>query len=100
MIVSINQPAYLPWLGYFHRIAISDLHIILDHVQFEKNSYTNRNKIRTPEGWNWLTVPVVTKNLFGSLPINGLKIAPERVFFFCSLCLQSELDSVVENRGR
>jgi hypothetical protein len=77
MIVSINQPAYLPWLGYFHRIAISDLHIVLDHVQFEKNSYTNRNKIRTPQGWNWLTVPVVTKNLFGSLPISGLKIAPD-----------------------
>ena len=47
MIVSINQPAYLPWLGYFHRIAISDIHIVLDHVQFEKNSFVNRNKIRT-----------------------------------------------------
>jgi hypothetical protein len=75
MIVSINQPAYLPWLGYFHRIASSDLHIMLDHVQFEKNSFTNRNKIRTPQGWAWLTVPVATKNQFGHLPINGLRIA-------------------------
>ncbi|GBO51705.1 hypothetical protein APA_946 [Pseudanabaena sp. lw0831] len=38
MIVSINQSAYLPWLGYFHRIAESDLHIVLDHVQFEKKA--------------------------------------------------------------
>lgn len=74
MIVSINQPAYLPWLGYFHRIAISDIHIVLDHVQFEKNSFVNRNKIRTNNGWTWLTVPVKTKGRFGELPINKLEI--------------------------
>jgi hypothetical protein len=75
MIVSINQPAYLPWLGYFHRIAVSDAHVVFDHVQFEKNSFTNRNKIRTPEGWCWLTVPVMTAGKFGSLPINQIEIA-------------------------
>jgi len=74
MIVSINQPAYLPWLGYFQRIAMSDLHIILDHVQFEKNSFTNRNKIKTGNSWSWLTVPVKTKGKFGDLPINSLEI--------------------------
>lgn len=74
MIVSINQPAYLPWLGYFHRIAVSDLHIVLDHVQFEKNSFTNRNKIKTSTSWCWLTVPVKTKGQFGKLPINLLEI--------------------------
>lgn len=74
MIVSINQPAYLPWLGYFHRIAASDLHIVLDHVQFEKNSFTNRNKIRTKEGWQWLTVPIETKGRFGNLAIHNLAI--------------------------
>lgn len=58
MIVSINQPAYLPWLGYFQRIAVSDLHIVLDHVQFEKNSFTNRNRVHTNQGPCWLTVPV------------------------------------------
>lgn len=75
MIVSINQPAYLPWLGYFHRIAASDLHVVLDHVQFEKNSFTNRNRVRTAAGWCWLTVPVETKGKFGDLAINGLAIA-------------------------
>jgi WbqC-like protein family len=78
MIVSINQPAYLPWLGYFHRIAVSDAHIVLDHVQFEKNSFTNRNKIRTQEGWGWLTVPVKTAGKFGDLPINEIEIANEK----------------------
>jgi len=75
MIVSINQPAYLPWLGYFHRIALSDTHVILDHVQFEKNSFINRNKIRAKEGWVLLTVPVETKGKFGSLPIHEVEIA-------------------------
>ena len=74
MIVSINQPAYLPWPGYFHRIAASDKHIVLDHVQFEKNSFTNRNKIRTKDGWCWLTVPVVTSKRFGNLRIDELEI--------------------------
>jgi hypothetical protein len=75
MIVSINQPAYLPWLGYFHRIAVTDAHIVLDHVQFEKNSFTNRNRVRTREGWCWLTIPVRTAGKFGNLPINELGIA-------------------------
>ena len=61
MIISINQPAYLPWLGYFERIAMSDLHIVLDHVQFEKGSFTNRNKVRTGDDAAWLTVPLATK---------------------------------------
>jgi hypothetical protein len=78
MIVSINQSAYLPWLGYFHRIAVADAHIVLDHVQFEKNSFTNRNKVRMREGWCWLTVPVKTAGRFGDLPICDLEIASER----------------------
>ncbi|HVI52294.1 MAG TPA: WbqC family protein [Candidatus Sulfotelmatobacter sp.] len=75
MLLSINQPAYLPWLGYFHRIAISDMHVVLDHVQFEKNSYTNRNKIRIAQGSSWLTVPVLTGGKFGDLTISSLEIA-------------------------
>lgn len=74
MIVSISQPGYIPWLGYFNRIARSDIHIVLDHVQFEKNSFINRNKIRTGQSWMWLTVPVKTKGKFNDLPINGVSI--------------------------
>jgi hypothetical protein len=61
MIVSIAQPAYLPWLGYFDRIARSDLHIVLNTVQMERNtktSFTMRNRVRAAAGPVWLTVPV------------------------------------------
>lgn len=74
MIVSINQPAYLPWLGYFDRVANSDLHIVLDNVQFEKNSVTNRNRVRTASGWSWLSVPVLTKGRFGELVFDRIEI--------------------------
>ncbi|MFA6423042.1 MAG: WbqC family protein [Patescibacteria group bacterium] len=59
MLFSAHQPAYLPWLGYFHKLALSDKFVILDNVQFEKNSYTNRNQIKTSNGPIWLTVPVL-----------------------------------------
>lgn len=60
-MISIHQPAYLPWLGYFDKIARSDTFVYLDTVQFEKNSYINRNQIKTPQGTLWLTIPVKTK---------------------------------------
>ncbi len=54
----------------------SDCHIVLDHVQFEKNSLTNRNKVKATSGPQLLTVPVKTKGLFGQLPINAVEIDP------------------------
>jgi hypothetical protein len=80
VIVSIMQPAYLPWLGYFHRIGVSDLQIVLDHVEIDRNSKTkfaNRNKVRTKDGWVWLTVPLKTKGEFGNLQINRLGISDD-----------------------
>jgi len=62
MTISIHQPAYNPWLGYINKISLSDLFIFLDTVQFEKNSFINRNKIKTPQGTMWLTIPVQSKN--------------------------------------
>lgn len=58
MIVSIHQPQYLPWPGYWDKMARSDIFVLLDNVQFKKNEWQNRNRIRTPEGWQWVTVPV------------------------------------------
>jgi len=80
MIVTIMQPAYLPWLGYFDRIALSDVFIVLDHVALDQNSRTkfaNRNKIRTRQGWSWLTVPVKSKGKHGQLFINEIEILAE-----------------------
>jgi len=59
MIVTIHQPQYLPWLGYFNKAYQADIFIILDNVQFKKNDWQNRNRIRTSQGCQWLTVPVL-----------------------------------------
>jgi hypothetical protein len=58
MIVTISQPRYLPWLGYFHKIGMSDVFMYLDTVQYTPRDWENRNKIKTDRGWTWLTVPV------------------------------------------
>lgn len=67
MIVGIHQPNYLPWLGYFYKVARSDIFVFLDNVQYSKNSIINRNKIKTPQGAAWLAVGVLTKGRFGQL---------------------------------
>lgn len=61
MIASIHQPSYLPWLGYFHKIAQSGVHVFLDDAEYSKNNLFNRNKIKTRDGEIWLTVPVKYK---------------------------------------
>jgi WbqC-like protein len=74
VIVSIHQPGYLPWHGLFHRLALSDVHILLDSVQFEKNGFNNRVKVKTAQGATWLTVPVLTKGRFGNNRISDTAI--------------------------
>jgi hypothetical protein len=54
----IHQPEFLPWLGFFSRLARCDVFVVLDHIQFMVRGFQNRNKIRTRDGWMWLTVPV------------------------------------------
>ena len=61
-IISIHQPVYLPWLGFFEKIISSEKFVFLDDVQYEKNGFQNRNKIRTTDGDMWLTIPVKTKS--------------------------------------
>ncbi|MCD4822861.1 MAG: WbqC family protein [Methanococcoides sp.] len=65
--VVIHQPNYLPWIGYFQKISSSDIFIILDDVQFSKDSFTQRTKIRTPNGWMWLTIPIQKNNNFNNI---------------------------------
>lgn len=62
MRVSIHQPNFLPWLGFFDKINSSDLFVLLDDVQVSKEGFVTRNKIRTPQGWTWLTVPTDSKS--------------------------------------
>lgn len=56
--VSIHQPEHLPWLGFLHKVFSVDEFVILNNVQYEKSYYQNRGKIRTLEGWHYITVPV------------------------------------------
>ena len=58
MKLAAHQPQYLPWLGYFDKMDLVDRFVLLDTVQYKKNEWQNRNRIRTAEGWQWLTVPV------------------------------------------
>ncbi|MFA5373695.1 MAG: WbqC family protein [Candidatus Omnitrophota bacterium] len=73
MILSVHQPQYIPWLGYFDKIAKSDGFVFLNEVQYKDREFQNRNKIRTSAGWIWLTVPVVTKGL-GRQKISEVRI--------------------------
>ena len=70
--VAIHQPAYLPYLGFFSKIHNSDVFVFLDNVT--KNEWINRNKIKTPDGWCWLTVPMVNKNILET-PICKVEIS-------------------------
>jgi len=58
MIVAIHQPQFLPWLGYFDKMRRADVFCYLDNVQYKKNEWQNRNRIKTACGMQWLTVPV------------------------------------------
>ena len=58
MIIAAHQPNYIPWPGFFHKVIISDAMVFLDHVQYADKTWTNRNRIKTAQGVQWLSVPV------------------------------------------
>ena len=59
LTAAVHQPNYVPWLGYFHKLAAADVFVYLDAVQFPRGqSFAARNRIKTPNGVAWLTVPV------------------------------------------
>jgi len=73
MIVTIHQPSYLPWIPFIEKGLRSDVYVLLDHVQFEKNSAQNRNRIKTAQGELWLTVPAARSS---KTLISEVKIPP------------------------
>src|SRR5712664_4033224 len=59
MKVTVHQPNYLPYLGFFHKMAKADVMILYDTAQFSRAAgFHNRNQIKTPRGAHWITVPV------------------------------------------
>ncbi|MBI3800473.1 MAG: WbqC family protein [Deltaproteobacteria bacterium] len=73
MIATIHQPQYLPWLGYFDKMDQADVFVLLDTVQFKKNEWQNRNRIKTAQGWQWITVPTLHRfpSLIREVQINA-----------------------------
>lgn len=76
MTCAILQPSYVPWRGFFHQIRRADVFVWYDDVQYDKHGWRNRNRIKTPRGTRWLTIPVHSKgNVRHSVPINAIAVA-------------------------
>ncbi len=58
MITFVHQPEYMPWLGFFDKLSKCDVFIVYDDVQYVHGGFQNRNRIRTLQGWRWITVPI------------------------------------------
>ena len=76
-MIGIHQSQFLPWLPFFYKVFASDVFVILDDVQFQKNGVQNRNMIKTPQGTLWLTIPV-RRSL--ETPLNAVEVADQGVF--------------------
>ena len=62
--IAILQSNYIPWKGYFDLINMVDEFILYDDMQYTRRDWRNRNKIKTPQGLQWLTIPVEIKGKF------------------------------------
>ncbi|MFO1348957.1 MAG: WbqC family protein [Pseudomonadales bacterium] len=62
--VAILQSNYIPWKGYFDIIAAADEFILFDDMQYTRRDWRNRNRIKTPQGIQWITVPVKAKGKY------------------------------------
>lgn len=62
--ILITQSNYIPWIGYFDAISQVDEMVVLDCVQYTRRDWRNRNKILTPKGEQWLTLPVSVKGKY------------------------------------
>jgi hypothetical protein len=75
MKVVILQPSYIPWRGFFHQVDKADLFVFYDDVQYDKRGWRNRNRIKTPKGPQWLTIPVYSRGAqVEHIPIHEIKI--------------------------
>jgi hypothetical protein len=72
--IAIVQSNYIPWKGYFDMINMVDEFILYDDVQYTRRDWRNRNKIKTPQGLKWLTIPVEVKGKYFQ-KINETKIS-------------------------
>jgi hypothetical protein len=73
LTLCVLQPGYLPWIGFFDQMRRSDIFVVYDDVQYDKHGWRNRNRIKSPKGPHWLTIPVRHKGL-GWPKINEIEI--------------------------
>lgn len=71
--ICIIQSCYVPWRGFFDLIGQCDEYVVFDRVQYVKRHWHNRNRIKTANGVEWLTIPVVSKGRFDR-PIDEVEI--------------------------
>jgi WbqC-like protein family len=76
MRIAILQSCYIPWKGYFDLINSVDEFVLFDDVQFTRRDWRNRNRIKTPAGPAWLTIPVHSKGHYLA-PINQIVVSDE-----------------------
>lgn len=83
MIVFVHQPEYIPWLGFFDKLARCNLFVIYDDAQFVHGGYHNRNRIRTNKGWRWITIPIVHNHpqMIKDVKISGNQWVKEHLQF-------------------
>jgi hypothetical protein len=74
MRIAIVQSSYIPWKGYFDLIRAVDEFVLFDDVQFTRRDWRNRNRIKTPRGPQWLTIPVHSKGQYRE-PIKDITIS-------------------------
>lgn len=72
---AVIQPSYIPWRGYFDQIYKADVFVFYDNVQYDKHGWRNRNRIKTHQGLQWLTIPVLSGgNVIDQVQINHVRI--------------------------
>ncbi len=75
----ILQPSYIPWRGVFDQIDKADVFVFYDDVQYDKHGWRNRNQIKTANGKQWLTIPVIARGAVSDhVPIHEVKIVPNK----------------------
>lgn len=81
MITFVHQPEYLPWMGFFDKLARCDIFVVYDDAQFVHGGFHNRNRIRTCKGWRWITIPIVHNHpqMIKDVKISGSKWREEHL---------------------
>ena len=110
-ILVAHQPEYFPWLGFISKAKQADIYYIVDNVQYMKEHWHNRNKIRQKEGWLWLNTPVLNSKskllmwpevkIDNSKPwkrkqLNSIKMCYSKTPYFSKI--YSELEEIYSNK--